>query len=68
MVCIGLIDTVLNTCDYLKYFTVEEATIEEIRSLAASGASMNNITDTIQKKARIGPELIEYITKNKITA
>jgi hypothetical protein len=54
--------------DLDEYFTVEDATIEEIRSLAASGASMDNLTKTIQKKARIGPELIEYIAKNKIIA
>jgi len=54
--------------DLDEYFTIEEATIEEIQSLAASGASMDNVTNTIQKKARIGPELIEYIAKNKITA
>ena len=54
--------------DLDEYFTVEESTIEEIRSLAAIGASMNNVIDTIQKKARIGSELIEYIAKNKIIA
>ena len=51
-----------------EYFTVEDATIEEIHSLADSGASMDDVTDKFQKKTRLNPDLIEYIAKNKITA
>jgi len=29
---------------------------------------MDDVTDQIQKKARISPELIKYIAKTKITA
>jgi len=54
--------------DLDEYFTVEDATIEEIHSLAASGANLDDVKDKVQKKARIGTELIEYIAKNKITA
>ena len=54
--------------DLDEYFTVEDATLEEIRTLAASGASMEDTTSQIQKTARIGPELIKYIAKTKITA
>jgi hypothetical protein len=54
--------------DLDEYFTVEDATLAEIRSLAASGATMDDVTDQIQKKARISPELIKYIAKTKITA
>jgi len=54
--------------DLDEYFTVEDTTVEEIRSLAASGANLDDVTDKVQKKTRIGPELIEYIAKNKITA
>ena len=54
--------------DLDEYFTVEDATIEEIRSLAASGTTLDAVADQIQKKARIGPELIKYVAKNKITA
>ena len=54
--------------DLEEYFTIEDATIEEIHSLAASGANLDDVKDKVQKKARIGTELIEYIAKNKITA
>ena len=54
--------------DLDEYFTVEDATLNEIRSLAASGANMDDMTSQIQKTARIGPELIKYIAKTKITA
>ena len=54
--------------DLDEYFTVEDATIEEIRSLAAGGAIMDDVTDKIQQKTRLNPDLIEYIAKNKITA
>jgi hypothetical protein len=54
--------------DLDEYFTVEDATLNEIRSLAASGANMDDVATQIQKTARIGPELIKYIAKTKITA
>jgi len=54
--------------DLDEYFTVEDTTVEEIHSLAASGASMDDVTDKVQKKTRLNPDLIEYIAKNKITA
>lgn len=54
--------------DLDEYFTVEDETMNEIRSLAASGVNMDDVAAEIQKKARIGPELIKYIAKTKITA
>ena len=54
--------------DLDEYFTVEDATLNEIRSLAASGANMDDMAAQIQKTARIGPELIKYIAKTKTTA
>jgi hypothetical protein len=54
--------------DLDEYFTVEDATLNEIRSLAANGANMDDVTAQIQKTARIGPELIKYIAKTKTTA
>ena len=54
--------------DLDEYFTVEDATLNEIRSLAASGANMDDMASQIQKTARIGPELIKYIAKTKTTA
>jgi hypothetical protein len=54
--------------DLDEYFTVEDETLNEIRSLAASGINMDDVAAEIQKKARLGPELIKYIAKTKITA
>jgi hypothetical protein len=36
--------------------------------MAVGGASMDDVTDKIQKKTRLGPELIKYVAKTKITA
>jgi hypothetical protein len=54
--------------DLDEYFTVEDATVEEIRSLATSGASADQVADQIQRKAKIGSDLIKYIATTKITA
>ena len=54
--------------DLDEYFTVDDTTMEEIRALAASGATMDDVASQIQKKARLGPELIKYIARTKITA
>ena len=54
--------------DLDEYFTVEDETLSEIRSLATSGASMDDVTAEMQKKARIGSDLIKYIAKTKATA
>ncbi|HOV81096.1 MAG TPA: DUF1699 family protein [Methanothrix sp.] len=54
--------------DLDEYFTVDEATLEEIRSLVASGAPVEEVAGQVQKKARLGPDLIKYIAKSKITA
>jgi hypothetical protein len=54
--------------DLDEYFTVEDATLEEINSLVASGAAMEDLASQIQKKARLGPDLIKYIAKSKLTA
>ncbi len=54
--------------DLNEYFTVEDSTLEEIRVLAAGGASADDVADQIHKKARISSELIKYIAKTKVTA
>ena len=54
--------------DLDEYFTVEDATLEEIRTLSSGGASMEDISAQLQKKARLGPDLIKYIARSKITA
>ena len=54
--------------DLNEYFTVEDTTIEEIRTLVGSGSSIDNVADKVHKQARIGSDLIKYIAKTKITA
>ena len=54
--------------DLDEYYTVEDATIEEIRTLTASGATADDVANQIQKKAKISSDLIKYIAKSKITA
>ena len=54
--------------DLDEYFTIEDATIEEIHSLAASGASMDEVADAVQKKTRLNPDLIKYVARTKLTA
>jgi hypothetical protein len=54
--------------DLDEYFTVDDSTLEEIRALAASGASDDDVANQIQKKARISSELIKYIARTKITS
>ena len=54
--------------DLDEYFTVEDGVVDEIRTLAASGASMDDVANQVQKTTRIGPELIKYIAKTKVSA
>jgi hypothetical protein len=54
--------------DLDEYFTVEDATIEEIRSLAASGASADDVAAQIHHKAKISPDMIKYIANARVTA
>ncbi|MHC1686102.1 MAG: DUF1699 family protein [Methanothrix sp.] len=54
--------------DLDEYFIVDDAIIEEIIALADSGMSLEDIANQAPKTARIGPDLIKYIAKNKITA
>jgi hypothetical protein len=53
--------------DLDEYFTVDESTMSEINALAASGATLDDVTSQIQETSRLGAELIKYIAKTKIT-
>jgi hypothetical protein len=53
--------------DLDEYYTVEDATGEEIRTLAASGATADDVANQIQNRTRLSPDLIKYIAKTKIT-
>ncbi len=54
--------------DLDEYFTVEDATVEEIRTLTASGVTMDEVAAEIQKKAKVSADLIKYIANTKVTA
>jgi len=54
--------------DLDEYYTVDDATLEEIRAMAASGVSADDVADQIQRKTRMGSDLIKYIAKTKIAA
>jgi len=54
--------------DLDEYFTVEDETLNEIRSKAARGVNIDDVTTEMQKKARLGSDLIKYIAKTKATA
>ena len=54
--------------DLDEYYTVEDSIIEEIRTLAASGATADDVANQIQKKSKLGADLIKYIAKSKTTA
>ncbi len=54
--------------DLDEYYTVEDATIEEIRTLAATGVTADDMANQIQKKSKLGADLIKYIAKSKMTA
>ncbi len=46
--------------DLDEYYTVEDATIEEIRTLAATGVTADDMANQIQKKSKLGADLIKY--------
>jgi hypothetical protein len=54
--------------DLDEYFTIENATIEEIHTLADSGASMDDVAEKVHRKAKISPDLIKFIASTKIAA
>jgi hypothetical protein len=53
--------------DLDEYFTVDETTMEEIRKMAEGGSNLDEVASSIQKKARLGQDLIKYIAKTKMT-
>jgi Protein of unknown function (DUF1699). len=53
--------------DLDEYFEVNEETVEEIESLIIQGANLEDTTNTIQNKTRLGEDMIKYIARTKIT-
>jgi len=54
--------------DLDEYYTVNDSTIEEIHTLAASGVSTEDVANQIQRKTKLGADLIKYIAKTKVNA
>jgi hypothetical protein len=52
-----------NKNDLDEYFTMDDATLEEIRALIANGMGMDEVASRIQEKAGLSPSLIKYIAK-----
>jgi hypothetical protein len=52
--------------DLDEYITIEDATIKEIHTLVDSGASMDDVAEKVQRKAKISPDLIKFIAMTKI--
>ena len=51
-----------------EYFTVDDSTVEEIHALTASGATIDEVANRVQRRANLGLELIGYIARTKATA
>jgi hypothetical protein len=45
------------------YFSIDEATLKEIREMSSRGLSNDQVTAEIQKRARLAPDLVKYIAK-----
>jgi hypothetical protein len=54
--------------DLDEYFTIEDATIEEIHALVDSGSSIDDVAEKVQRKAKISPDLIKFIAMTRIAA
>jgi hypothetical protein len=54
--------------DLDEYFTVDDATVKEIRALADSGEPVDKLANEIQMKSKIAPDLIKYIARNPVSA
>jgi hypothetical protein len=54
--------------DLDEYYTVDDATVEEIRTLAEGGANLDEVANKVQTKSRVGPDLVKYIARTKVSA
>jgi hypothetical protein len=55
--------------DLDEYFTVDDAVLEEIKSMTSSGVNIDEMASNISRKtARLSPDLIKYIARTKIPA
>ncbi len=54
--------------DIDEYFTVPDETLKAIGSMTKAGTPTEEIAKEVQKTAKLGTELIQYIAKAEITA
>jgi len=54
--------------DLDEYFTVQEGTMEDIRSLSSKGVGFDQMVDEVQKESRLSADLIKYIARTKLSA
>jgi hypothetical protein len=45
------------------YFSIDESTLTEIREMASRGLSFDEVAAEMQKRARLGPDLVKYIAR-----
>jgi hypothetical protein len=49
--------------DLDEYVTVQDETVNEIKSLIEKGVGLDDIEEEIQKTTRLGPDLIKYVVR-----
>lgn len=54
--------------DIDEYFTVPDEAVNAIRSLTKKGLAAEEIAKEVQKTAKVGTDLVEYIAKTEIAA
>jgi hypothetical protein len=54
--------------DIDEYFTIPDETLKAIKSMTKAGTPPEEITKEVQKTAKVGTELIEYIAKTEMVA
>jgi len=54
--------------DIDEYFVVDDATMDEIKALSASGADAFQVAEDLKKKAKLSPDLVEYISRYRASA
>jgi hypothetical protein len=45
------------------YFSIDESTLKEIREMSSRGLSNDQVAAEIQKRTRLGPDLVKYIAR-----
>jgi hypothetical protein len=49
--------------DLDEYFSIDESTLKEIREMSSRGLSNDQVAAEIQKRTRLGPDLVKYIAR-----